>query len=444
MKKLILILIFLFISNVALSQSGWIVYPTGVNGTLRDVYFINANTGWVVGDTTAVFKTTNGGLTWVKQTITYVTDTKLYSVKFINANTGYAAGGHHSGYYDFYYTYIFNTTNGGANWYILYNVQGGGYWFLNKIQFITDSTIFATAEGSTNYGSRGGILKSTNAGFSFDMCISYGQSNALHFINPQIGWATAFYWDDVGTKITYILKTTNSGLNWSQQYRDSSYYAEAIAWIQFLNENTGYAVGKYHYLRTAFYKTTNGGISWDTSQYTHRKNSAMFFVNLDTGWIGGGWRSTDTSVIAYTSNGGISWISQKKNYHTRVNSLYFINNLTGWAALDNGNIMKTVTGGFVSVSNFSNEFPSEYKLHQNFPNPFNPKTNIRFDISKSSTVKIIIYAALGREIATLVNEKLSAGIYETEWFGNNHPSGVYFYTIITKTFKETKRMVLLK
>lgn len=130
MKKLFPILIFLFVSNVALSQSGWIVYQTGVNSTLWDVYFIDANTGWFVGDTTAVFKTTNGGLNWMKQDINYIVDTELFSIKFLNANTGFAAGGHHSGFYDLHYAYIFKTTNGGTNWNTLYSNGGTPWLFL--------------------------------------------------------------------------------------------------------------------------------------------------------------------------------------------------------------------------------------------------------------------------------------------------------------------------
>ncbi|MBL7129425.1 MAG: T9SS type A sorting domain-containing protein [Ignavibacteria bacterium] len=446
MKKLIPILILLFISNVALSQLGWVVYPTGVNGILRDVYFINANTGWVVGDTTAVFKTTNGGLNWTKQYIYYIIDTKIYSVKFINANTGFAAGGQHSGFYEFFYAYIFKTTNGGINWNTLYS-NGGSSWHFNEILPFDESTIFATTEGTTGFESRGGVFKSTNGGLSFDMSVSYGQSNSVSFINPQTGWASAFYWDDVGTKITYILKTTNAGTNWNQQFRDSNDYTSPIPEIQFVNENTGFAIGGYNPPGTRFYKTTNGGTNWSTTDYPHAKSSTLFFLDQYTGWIGGGWWGTDTSVIDYTSNGGLSWIPQKKNFYTRVNSLYFINSLTGWAALHNGNIMKTTTGGFVSVSNIGNEIPTEYKLHQNYTNPFNPTTNIRFDIPRSSHVKLTIYDALGREVVALVNEKLSAGSYEVDWNGSGYPSGIYFYRFEVnngKDFKQVKRMVLVK
>ena len=88
--------------------------------------------------------------------------------------------------------------------------------------------------------------------------------------------------------------------------------------------------------------------------------------------------------------------------------------------------------------------PHTYKLYQNYPNPFNPATNIKFDIHKTSATNLIIYDALGREVATLVNEELKAGSYQTYWDGSNYTSGVYFYTLQAGDYIETKKMLLLK
>lgn len=90
------------------------------------------------------------------------------------------------------------------------------------------------------------------------------------------------------------------------------------------------------------------------------------------------------------------------------------------------------------------EIPNKYKLEQNYPNPFNPITNIRFDLPKSGSVKLVVFDALGREVATLLNEKLSPGTYEVEWDGSNFSSGVYYYILQSESFKETKRMILMK
>ena len=103
--------------------------------------------------------------------------------------------------------------------------------------------------------------------------------------------------------------------------------------------------------------------------------------------------------------------------------------------------------GFVSCAmgvRKINSFAENFKLSQNYPNPFNPTTKIKFDIPKSSFVKMIVYNSLGKEVSILVNEKLSAGSYEVNWDGSIYPNGVYFYTLLSGDFKETKKMLLLK
>ena len=100
--------------------------------------------------------------------------------------------------------------------------------------------------------------------------------------------------------------------------------------------------------------------------------------------------------------------------------------------------------GVIGIPALSTSIPNEYKLHQNYPNPFNPTTNIRFDLQKSSYTKLIVYDILGKEISTLVNEKLSAGSYKVEWNATGYPSGVYFYKIVTNDFVDVKKMLLIK
>ena len=98
----------------------------------------------------------------------------------------------------------------------------------------------------------------------------------------------------------------------------------------------------------------------------------------------------------------------------------------------------------ISVGTISTEIPNKYLLSQNYPNPFNPSTNIKFSLPKSSNVTIRIYNALGREVATLVNETLMAGTHQAVWNASSYSSGVYFYKISAGDFSETKRMLLIK
>jgi hypothetical protein len=93
--------------------------------------------------------------------------------------------------------------------------------------------------------------------------------------------------------------------------------------------------------------------------------------------------------------------------------------------------------------------PTAYALGQNYPNPFNPTTQIAFELPTRSQVTLIVYNVLGRQVAMLVNEQLSAGSYVAEWNGRSSSgaevaSGIYFYRLHTEGFTQTKKMVLLK
>ncbi|MEO8209948.1 MAG: T9SS type A sorting domain-containing protein, partial [bacterium] len=98
----------------------------------------------------------------------------------------------------------------------------------------------------------------------------------------------------------------------------------------------------------------------------------------------------------------------------------------------------------LSVKNISSEVPGGFLLQQNFPNPFNPSTVIRYSITKSHFITLKVYDVLGNEISTLVNEKQNIGSYEVEFEGSNLSSGIYFYKLETEGFTDTKRMILVK
>jgi hypothetical protein len=102
----------------------------------------------------------------------------------------------------------------------------------------------------------------------------------------------------------------------------------------------------------------------------------------------------------------------------------------------------------IGIKQTSTEVPSAYSLSQNYPNPFNPVTKIKFDIPRwrgeGRWTSLKIYDITGREIQTLVNEKLQPGSYEVAFDGSAFSSGVYFYKLSTGIFSETKKMVLIK
>ncbi|MCB0728698.1 MAG: T9SS type A sorting domain-containing protein [Ignavibacteriae bacterium] len=98
----------------------------------------------------------------------------------------------------------------------------------------------------------------------------------------------------------------------------------------------------------------------------------------------------------------------------------------------------------VGISVLSSNVPEEFSLGNNYPNPFNPETTIKFDIAKSTFAELKVFDSRGSEITTFANEKLQPGSYEYKFNAVNLPSGVYFYRLVTNEFSQTKRMILVK
>ena len=100
--------------------------------------------------------------------------------------------------------------------------------------------------------------------------------------------------------------------------------------------------------------------------------------------------------------------------------------------------------GVVGVDNISTIVPENFEFLQNYPNPFNPRTVISVQLPVSGEVLLKVYDVMGREVQTLVNERLNAGTYSVTFDGSNLSSGVYFYKLQSGDFTSVKRMVLIK
>ncbi len=118
-----------------------------------------------------------------------------------------------------------------------------------------------------------------------------------------------------------------------------------------------------------------------------------------------------------------------------------------WSAFGPVNAWASVSCvGAVVVGNHNNQgtVPSEYSLAQNFPNPFNPSTNIKFELPISGHVKLTVFDLTGREISVLINESRQAGVYNVDFDASLFASGIYFYKLVAGDFTDTKKMLLIK
>lgn len=423
LKKLVLIflsVLFVIPINLLTQSSGWQMQESGTDNHLMDVFFINADTGWIAGYD-CILKTTNGGLDWEIQDSTKF---EFWAIHFTNADCGFAVGYKPSGAHGF----IYQTTNGGQDWYL----KDSSDYELNDICFVDSDTGFAVGGGR----SQTTILKTTDGGENWETIYdAYGrQLYTVDFVDLKTGWAAG--------ERGRISKTTNGFKEMESITLDIGNYN--FYKIDFTNPDTGWVICSEYILGT-----TNGGDNWQPlallADHSYR---GCFFKNGKSGWVGAYELYPGSNNIIYTSDGGTSWQIQDTTLKSPLYSIFFIDDYAGWAVGPDGMIMFTTNGGIVNIENDNLshiELPYQFILNQNYPNPFNPVTVISWQLVVSSHVELNIYNILGQRVATLVNKKQPAGSYQMQWDASGFTSGVYLYRLSADNgHMQTKKMILLR
>jgi len=356
-------------------------------------------------------------------------------------------------------TGIFAGTNRG----IYISTNNGDYWSLsglstyNIYSFATIGTdIFAAADGYQ------AVVKSTNNGVNW---VTTGQTATAYSLAVKGTYLFAGLHNSPFGGVRY---TTNSGGNWTDvsnglygSYATSmaviGNYLFAIAQGLYVTSNNGSnwitltgsppnaaclsVNGNYLYMGTGngVYYTTNYGSNWTAAGLTGKSINSLYSdgSNLFAG--------ASSSGVYLSTDNGMNWSEKNQGF---VNIPYVMSFLVDngyvYAGTKNHSVWRRSLSEIIGINNISTEIPAIYSLSQNYPNPFNPTTKIKFDVTKFSNVKIVVYDISGREVKTLVNERLHPGTYETTFNGSNLTSGVYFYRMITDGFSETKKMLLIK
>jgi photosystem II stability/assembly factor-like uncharacterized protein len=396
------------------------------------ISFVNENTGYIVSDD-EYLRTTNGGLNWDIDLPLYRSfegGESFIDVIFYSPSRAYRlirSVSMGAGSTD----HLQNSTNGGLTW-------NGPKSFLQTGAIIygmceVQSTAYITIGRGSYLQISPGIKKNNGSGWYSILNSDSLQFDKISFANENTG-VCIFRWANYG-----FVRTTDGGTSW---FTFNSFFPKSPINVQLLPTGTGYVIGD----SSLFGRTTDFGASWT---YIPHNISKMFvklqFIDDNTGWIisqNYGWPYINR--LYYTSNGGLDLLQVQSLDSFEVRGMSFLNALTGYVCGDSGTVLKTTNGGLVFVNPISSDVPKSYLLSQNYPNPFNPATTINYELPEAGYVKLVVYDILGREIAILVNEKESAGIYKVQWDASPYPSGVYFYKLVTEDFSETKRMVLVK
>ena len=160
----------------------------------------------------------------------------------------------------------------------------------------------------------------------------------------------------------------------------------------------------------------------------------MYSVTVNEGLLGiltslGGVEVENVQVLPVTEYKGL------RDYIKKIKLLFYS---------PEGRIKEVNPGDNPELTEIPDVIKYKYELNDNYPNPFNPSTNISYELAAGGFTTLKIYDMLGKEVASLVNEKQDAGSYIVQWNASSFSSGVYFYKLQTNGFIQTKRMILTK
>ncbi|MFA5011892.1 MAG: T9SS type A sorting domain-containing protein [Ignavibacteria bacterium] len=440
------------VHRTPISGGTWTAMPDIRNQIVKAL--ANSGNNILAGSEEGIFLSSNGGTIW--DAVGYLTKeasmfTKAGSNLYVSGRGVYRSTNNGNSWYTVNnglpYLIIRDLTSVGTNIYAAYQnnnlTQNGIYYSTNN----GDEWIYRwnTMSRSIN------VIKARDSIFYIGLYYKSGEQG-LYRSNDSgktfmTDYSSLFYnvgvWDVefVNANDVYIttsgnngsiIRSTNYGSNWMLVYSDNGVYKLEIS------GNYIYGGGSWG---TGVIMSSNNGQNWASIGLNDKNINDMAAYGSYL------FVSTYDSGIYMTNNNGVNWYNRNQGipplYLNQFSDLFISDNYIFAGAGSYGAWRRQMTD-IIGVENISTEVPSEYLLEQNYPNPFNPSTKIRFQVRGNHNVMIKVYDIGGREVQTLVNERLQPGIYETTFDGEGLSSGVYFYRMNVGGFTLTKRMVLLK
>ncbi len=504
MKKILLataVLLLLLIQNI--TAQGWQWIDTGFPVHIFDMSFPpgQSNVGFAVGSSLPfggdgiILKTTDGGSNWTK--ISADTLPGLKAVCFTSLNVGFAGG---------YQNFLMKTTDGGTNW--TFQMIDDKLWYFNNIKFLDEnkgvivsypSEVYTTLDGGVTWDSSFGVKRSVE-----DICyadesnlfLAGGDEKIYKSTNSGLLWTEVYggmiLKDFFGVEFLNadygmvcgdsgkVFVTTDGGVNWNLNTVSS---LGLLNDIHIVDQQNSFVVGSPELV----YKTTNGGSSWlsDFSGGNVTSFYKILFTENQVGLIcgsGGKFLKNNDYVVpveltSFTADADgnevhISWTTQTELNNSGF-EIYRMTHGTDWKKITfvpgsgsstdpkdyffidrdvkNGNYfyqLKQIDYNgryeFSDVISVVVSTPVEYSLEQNFPNPFNPTTTIKFELPETAEVTLTIYNTLGQKVDEIVNTTLEVGRYSYQWNAEKMAGGIYIYELRTEKYAAMKKMILIK
>lgn len=382
------------------TDSGYSWNNLFMNEDIKDIFFINENIGFAIDDF-SVHKTIDGGVKWNRlEGLPYY----LKTIYFLDNNRGFLGGQNNE---------IFATVDGGSN------------WIKRPISGLTDSTSnsiegFFFINDSVGYANSSGIYKTDNYGLEWRQIVPLGTLK-LFFINPSNGYlfrAEKFYF------------TSDSGNTWQQR---SELPPDNYDDLYFLDSLRGFATGF-----SRLYFTNDGGFTWQLLSGVNNFYSGSFC------WLTQQHAFLLGNTIYETLDSGVSWKDITDNIGTIFAKMHAPSSTIGYGGGEIGLILKYDDTTIVSVD-AKKEQPIHNLLLNNYPNPFNNSTIIKFISLISDYGTLGIYNILGEEAAVLFSGSIERNKeYSLKLSSNNLSSGIYFCRLQTKQTVKTIKIIIIK
>lgn len=309
--------------------------------------------------------------------------------------------------------------------------DGGNNWTQRNTGFPANIVVKTFAGyGTTIFcGTDKGVFKSTNAGAVWNLSGMADTMVVDLIFRDNVLFASNRF---AGVKVSY---------NMGQSWQSVSNGMTGTKWAFTFTNTPNYLVAGTSDAKV--YRTSNNGLNWVECYSQSPSSNAIYSLKYYANRLIAG----TAQGIFYSYNQGNNWLAMNDGFppNTEIRSdAIVISTLNIYAAPTNGVYRRPIsqlTGVYTTTNLIKN-----FKLEQNFPNPFNPNTVISYRLSVAGIVTLKVFDLKGNEVTVLLNEKQNAGSYSINFDAGkyNLSSGIYFYKLSANGFEDTKRMVLVK
>jgi photosystem II stability/assembly factor-like uncharacterized protein len=391
-------------SGIFISSHGGTIWDqVGYNSMYIQGITSNINELWATAVHDMVYYSSNNGISWIKRSNELPAEYRYLSISSFDTLT--------------YVSFINNNLSRTG---VFYTSDDGNSW---------NQSMYFTTTGSIQ------CLKEYNDVLFMGFYPKTGQYGLYCLGAPFIGYQ--FYnvgVTDIEDGANYLYAATRNGI-----------FRSADSGATWVNKGIqGHAVAPYgtdlFVADDRIYYSSDNGENWVERGMTGKYVSA---IAADHNFIIAGVYSEGFYI---STDKGITWELRNDGLEETPSNIIAIHIYNGniYATIDNKSIWQRSIVDITGVEAGTGNKIETMELSQNYPNPFNPATTIRYAISEEGEAAIKIYDILGEQIAILLNEFKTPGIYETKWNGDNHAGGIYFYKLSQNNHSYTKKMILLK